>query len=865
MNRICFISLFLVFLIAACDNSVRVSFVSDSSTFAETVGTAEVVVRLSRSSKLGISELNSPGTVSSREIKIPFTVGGTAVYGVNHQLEAGTIVFPAGEREAKIKVPILHNIAYEGDKTLIITLNQSDDAVLSGTLTHTMTISEVDISPAVDFAISSQTVSEGAGTVPVVVNLAYSSSSPATIPFTVSGTATDGVDFTISSSSITIPAGQTTGTIDVQLIDDFSIEADETIILTLDSPTGALLGTSTTHTLTIADNDNQPTVSFTSANQTVSESVGSVTVSFTMNKTYALNVIVPFTVSGTATSPADHNLVDGSVTILAGSTTGSTSFSVGDDGLNENNETVIITMGTVTNGNVGAPSTQTITITDNDGLPTVQFSASTQSRAESIGTVTVQANLNTASGRTVTVPYTVSGTATNPADHNLAAGNITISAGSTSGTVSFSVVDDTLYEGSETVIVTMGSPTNASQGTTTVQTITITDNDTAPTVSFSSATQSLSEAAGVATLTINLSAASGLNTTIPYSTGGTATADIDYTQSWVSGLNSASSSPIIIPAGSTSATLSLNIVDETMYENNETAQISLSAPTNATLGAITTHTVTITNNDTIPSVQFNLASSTANESVGTAFIVVTLTGTSAFTVTVPYTVGGTATNPADHNLSNGTITITTGNASTLVSFTVVDDAVTEGSETVTLTMGAPTNATLGSPSVHTLTINDNDRTFDLRGVKLWLDAAHGVQKDESGKIVNWEPRVYQSMASSEIHKDLEGYFITDFWAGLPGVRGLSRGFLWDYGDNLTFSLPKTHLFTVDRGIETAYSESPRITHWIGKRIWDWTDHFEGDVSEVLWVESNKLGNQVSEIQDYLKNKYEVSAVEKKDL
>ena len=864
MNRIFFISLFLTFFLTACDNSVRVSFVSDSSTVLESVGTAEIIVRLSRSSKLGISDLNSPGTVSSREIKVPYTVGGTAVFGVNHQLEAGTIVFPAGVREARIKVPVLHNIAYEGDKTLIVTLTSSEDAVLSGTLTHTMTISEVDISPEVDFAISSQTVSEGAGTVPVVVNLAYSSSSPAIIPFTVSGTATSGVDFSISGSSITIPAGQTSGTIDVQLIDDFSIEPDETVVLTLVSPTGALLGTSTTHTLSIADNDNQPTVSFTSATQTVLESVGSVTVAFTMNKTYSLDVTVPFTVSGTASATLDHNLVNGSVTIPAGTTSGSTSFSVVDDSLNENSETVILTMGTLTNGNAGAPSTQTITITDNDALPTVQFSTATQTRAESIGTVTVQANLNTASGRTVTVPYTVSGTASNPSDHNLSNGNITISAGSTSGTVSFNVVDDSLYEGSETVIVTMGSPTNASQGATTVQTITLTDNDTAPTVTFSSASQSLSEGAGTATITVNLSTASGLNTTIPYNPGGTATVDVDYTQSWVSGANSGTSSPIVIPAGTTSATISLAIIDETMYENNETAQISLSSPTNATLGAVTTHTVTITNNDTVPTVQFNLASSTANESVGTAFIVVTLSGTSAFTVTVPYTVSGTANNPADHNLNNGNVSITTGNTSTLVSFTVVDDAVTEGSETVILTMGSPTNATLGSPSVHTLTINDNDRSFELEGIKLWLDASHGITQDSSGKIVSWDPRVIQRVNVSEGEKDFDGHWIPDFWVGLPGVRGISKGFLWDYAENFKYNLRKDNLFTVDRSLESSYSELPRISRWIGKRIWDWMDHFEGDVSEVLWIENEQSEDQLSKIQDYLKNKYEVSTVDKKD-
>jgi hypothetical protein len=42
------------------------------------------------------------------------------------------------------------------------------------------------------------------------------------------------------------------------------------------------------------------------------------------------------------------------------------------------------------------------------------------------------------------------------------------------------------------------------------------------------------------------------------------------------------------------------------------------------------------------------------------------------------------------------------------------------------------------------------------------------------------------------------------------------------------------------------------------------DHFEGDVSEVLWIENEQSDDQLSKIQDYLKNKYEVSTVDKKD-
>jgi hypothetical protein len=62
----------------------------------------------------------------------------------------------------------------------------------------------------------------------------------------------------------------------------------------------------------------------------------------------------------------------------------------------------------------------------------------------------------------------------------------------------------------------MGSPTNATQGATTVHTATITDNDTAPTVEWTSSSQTNAESVTTVTVTAQLSAASGLNVTVPY-------------------------------------------------------------------------------------------------------------------------------------------------------------------------------------------------------------------------------------------------------------------------------------------------------------------------------------------------------------
>ena len=209
-------------------------------------------------------------------------------------------------------------------------------------------------------------------------------------------------------------------------------------------------------------------------------SVGNVTVIAVLSAAGVADVTVPYTVSGTAASPADHDLVGGSIVILAGNLNGSVSFNVVSDTMDENNETVVLTMGAPTNAVPGATTVHTATITDDDVAPVVNWSGPSQTVGEAVGPVTVTATLSTVSGLDVTVPYAVSGTAANPEDHDLANGSVVILAGNLNGSVAFNVVNDVMSEVDETVIVTMGAPTNATLGATTVHTVTITDDDAGP-------------------------------------------------------------------------------------------------------------------------------------------------------------------------------------------------------------------------------------------------------------------------------------------------------------------------------------------------------------------------------------------------
>ena len=330
--------------------------------------------------------------------------------------------------------------------------------------------------------------------------------------------------------------------------------------------------------------------------------------------------------------------------------------------------------------------------------PTVDFNTTSSSGAESVSSKAITVDLSSSSTQNVTVDYAVTGTATGSGtDYTLANGTLTISAGSTSGTITIaSIVNDTLDEPNETVIVTLSNPSNATLGSNTVHTYTINDNDNAPVVDFNSTSSNGAESTSSKALTVDLSAASSQNVTVDYAVTGTATGSgTDYTLA---------NGTLTINAGNTSGTITIaSIVNDSLDEPNETVIVTLSNPSNATLGSDSVHTYTINDNDNTPVVDFNATSSSGAESVSSTDLTVDLSAASGQDVTVDYAVTGTATGSGtDYTLTNGTLTINAGATSATITIaSIVDDSITEGNETVIVTLSSPSNATLGSDDAHT--------------------------------------------------------------------------------------------------------------------------------------------------------------------
>ena len=101
------------------------------------------------------------------------------------------------------------------------------------------------------------------------------------------------------------------------------------------------------------------------------------------------------------------------------------------------------------------------------------FTSASQQVKENAGTATIGVELSAVSGRDVTMPLMVGGTAKTPGNYTMPPGPVVIKAGQRSASITVQVSANGLNEDDKTVVVSMGVPTHAAQGKTTTSTVTI--------------------------------------------------------------------------------------------------------------------------------------------------------------------------------------------------------------------------------------------------------------------------------------------------------------------------------------------------------------------------------------------------------
>lgn len=152
-------------------------------------------------------------------------------------------------------------------------------------------------------------------------------------------------------------------------------------------------------------------------------------------------------------------------------------------------------------------------------------------------------------------------------------------------------------------------------------------------------------------------------------------------------------------------------------------------------------------------VTFVSESYTVSESSGTFDLVVKLTEVTERDVKVPFVLSGLATNGTDYTLNTSSpITISAGKDEALISFSIENDSLPEGGESITVGLNTPTNASLGAVKVATITI-PGDLGLNDTGVVTWFDGATFTDTTSNSAYPNQDADYGQDYENGAINYD----------------------------------------------------------------------------------------------------------------
>jgi hypothetical protein len=420
-----------------------------------------------------------------------------------------------------------------------------------------------------------------------------------TVNFTISGTATLGTDYTLSnvnsSTSATIAANTQSIAVQATPINDTDFEPDETIIMTLQPGTGYCVGTESTGTRTILDDDSQEVEFSVTPAPSPEGNSGTTNFNYTITRTgpALTSLEIQWTASGTGTNPADGaDFVGGTPiqtgNVIFGLNETEKTFSVqiaGDTDL-ENDETFQVSLSNPTSvpGVTFGTNNPTVSTILNDDQE-VAIAATDADKAEgNAGTTPFTFTVSRTGfiNNTLYVDYDVTGTGVNPANAadfggTLANGTVSLAPNESSKVLTIDVSGDMTVEPDESFRVTLSNPNpNGSSGVelTTPSADGTIQNDDAALISITDVSQPEGDAGpSLFAFDISVDKAVQGGFMVDYETAigpvGPATPGTDY---------SAIPTTIVNFAGNANETQTINVTvnGDTDFESDETFVVDLS-------------------------------------------------------------------------------------------------------------------------------------------------------------------------------------------------------------------------------------------------------------------------------------------------
>lgn len=536
------------------------------------------------------------------------TANGSATAGSDYTaISNQTVNFSAGgSATATVAVSVAGDTVLEGNETFNVNLsNPSGASILDG-----QGVGTINNDDSASIAIADVSIAEGnSGTsnAGFVVTLTGAVQGGFTVPVSSSnGSATAGSDYTAVPGgtllNFTGTAGETR-TLNVGVLGDSVLEANETFQVILGSPSQAGVTVSDGNATGTINNDDSASLAINDV--TVLEgNGGSAAASFTVTLTGAVQGGFNLPVSsanGSATAPSDYTAIGGgeflSFTGTAGETRIATVNVIGDTVL-EANETFMVNLGTPSNAAVQiGDGSGTGTINNDDSasisINDVAISEGNSGTSNAVFTVTLS---NAVQGGFTVLPSTANFTATAPSDFAPYAGGALNFAGTSGETQTLTVLvnGDAVLEANENYFVNLGLPSNGAVTLGDAQGLGTINNDDSASLSINDVSVTEGNTGTVnATFTITLTGATQDAFEVPVSSadGSATVANSDY---------------VAIPGGTTRAftgalgetrTISVVVNGDTAVEPNETFTVNLGTPVGTAVTVSDAQGVGTINND----------------------------------------------------------------------------------------------------------------------------------------------------------------------------------------------------------------------------------------------------------------------------
>ena len=625
------------------------------------------------------------------------TSDGTATAGTDYTAGNGTLIFETGDETKTVTVTVTGDDADEPNETFTVTLSNESGATL-GDATGTGTITDDDDAPAVTLVLTPASITEDGGKSTVTATLDRPSSEETTV--TVSAAPVSPAlagDYTLgTNTTLTIAAGETTstGTVTITAVDNSVDALDKTVTVSATAANAQGITAPDDATLTIEDDD-APALSVADASVAEGNQGTTATLTFTVTLTPAATLPVTAdwaTSDGTAEAGTDYAAANGTLTFETGDETKTVTVTVTGDDVDEPNETLTVTLSNESGATL-SDATATGTITDDEDDPSLAVAdASAPESADLVFPLT----LDPPSSEQVAVRYAITADTAQEADYTgTTTGTVTFAPGETSKDVVLDLVDDSEDEVDETVTLTLSglvTAGNAAIGDATA-TGTIEDDDE-QLVTVAAETAEVTEGAdAVFALTRTGLTAEALDVTFAVTGGGSVLAADAPTSA-------------TIPAGKTTVEVALATADDDTDEPDATLTLALGDGDGYGPGASSNAMLTVRDNDGTPAL--TVADASAPESADLVFAL-SLSPASSGEVTVQYDIEADTAQAEDYTgATSGTVKFAPGETTKDVALDLVDDAIDEVDETVTLTLSGLTGTASLADGTAKGTIEDND-------------------------------------------------------------------------------------------------------------------------------------------------------------